>query len=332
MEVTLFSQFTESDAPRLLYGTSATPAIVSVEPAGANEVQVFQRLPNGDTSLHTEPFAPWMVVTRSSFLASRRGVDTTALEGDFPLSTLVSFPNRAEFRNAAENVSNDDYSVLAIKSPVSQYLIESGNTLFKEMKFEDLRRLQLDIETLGLDPEVPDAEVIMVALRQGDHEDVLVQDSTEADLLERLVVAIRELDPDVIEGHNIFLFDLPYLIERARQTGVELGIGRDGSSPTLAQFRSNFRVGPVSLPYTSVHVRGRHIIDTYQQIQRWDVQGKLSSYGLKSIMRELELEREDRVHVEGEQIANMWRAGQRSRDQLVQYALDDVGMSSVSRE
>lgn len=318
------AQFTESDASRLLYGLGTTPGIVSVEPSGQNEVDLFQRQPDGSTIRLTEQQAPWIVVRPDSPLASRRNTTAQPLAGDLPLSMRIAFRTRTEFRDAASTVANDDFSVLAVKSLITQYLIASGNTLFKDMRFEDLRRLQLDIETLGLDPDVPEAEVIMVALRQGDHEDVLVQETTEADLLERMVEAIQRLDPDVIEGHNIFQFDLPYLIERARRTGVALGLGRDDSPPTVAQFRSHFRVGPVSLPYTPVHIRGRHIVDTYQQIQRWDIQGKLSSYGLKSIMRELDLERDDRVHVEGQQIANMWRSGERSRDRLAQYALDDV--------
>ncbi len=318
------TQFTETDAPVLLYGIGATPGIVSVEPSGHDEFLIYQRTADGATSWTTEHQAPWAIVRPGSALATARNVTTESLAGQLPLSTRVSFRNRGDFRDAVTNVANDDFSVLAIKSPITQYLVGTGNTMFKDMAFGDLRRLQLDIETLGLDPGEPEAEVIMIALRQGDQEDVLVQETTEAELLERLVEAIQRLDPDVIEGHNIFLFDLPYLIERARRSGVTLAFGRDGTPPAVAQFRSNFRVGPVSLPYTSVHVRGRHIVDTYQQIQRWDVQGRLSSYGLKSIMRELGLERDDRVHVEGQQIANMWRAGERSRDQLARYALDDV--------
>lgn len=317
-------QFTEKDAPQLLFGSNQTPGIVSVEPTGQSGVHLFQRQPDGTTIRLTEEQAPWIVTRPDSPLATRRNVIAEHLAGPLPLSTRLTFRNRAEFRDAASSVANDDFSVLAIKSPITQYLIASGNTLFKGMQFEDLRRMQLDIETLGLDPDVPEAEVIMVALRQVEYEDVLVQETTEAELLGRLVEAVQRLDPDVIEGHNIFLFDLPYLIERARRNGVVFGIGRDFSPPTIAQFRSNFRVGPVSLPYTSIHVRGRHIVDTYQQIQRWDIQGRLSSYGLKSIMRELDLERTDRVHVEGQQIANMWRAGERSREHLAQYALDDV--------
>ena len=47
----------------------------------------------------------------------------------------------------------------------------------------------------------------------------------------------RERDPDVLEGHNIFRFDLEYLEARARRHRVTLGWGRDGSRaarPSLA--------------------------------------------------------------------------------------------------
>jgi DNA polymerase elongation subunit (family B) len=319
-----FAQFTETDASTLLYGTDSTPRIVSVEPSGNAEMMLFQRQEDGSTSRQVVPFRPWLVTTPDSPVTRRGGINTSQLAGDLPLAVRIEFESRATFRDLTDNVENDDPRVLSVRSPISQFLIASGMTQFKEMVFEDVRRMQLDIETLGLDPTEPDAEVIMIAIRQGDHEDVLIRETTERDLLERFVTIFNSLDPDVVEGHNIFQFDLPYLIERARGNNVLLGIGRDGSPPTVSQFRSNFRVGPVSLPFTSIHVRGRHVVDTYQQIQRWDVLGKLSSYGLKSIMRELELEREDRIHIQGEDIASMWKAGERSRERLARYALDDV--------
>ena len=44
-----------------------------------------------------------------------------------------------------------------------------------------------------------------------------------------MVACIRERDPDVIEGHNIFGFDLPYLAARAKMHSIRLELGRDGS-------------------------------------------------------------------------------------------------------
>ncbi len=168
-----------------------------------------------------------------------------------------------------------------------------------------------------------DGAVVMIALKQGDHEELLFLETDERDLLIRLSEAIQRLDPDVIEGHNIFNFDLPYLVERARRWQAPLRLGRDGSPPLLNE-QQRFRAGPVSLPYTQVHVHGRHIVDTYQQLQRYDTAGRLSSYALKSAIRALGLEREEREFVAGEEIATLWRNGERDRERLARYALDDV--------
>ncbi|HYI24395.1 MAG TPA: hypothetical protein VD767_03210 [Thermomicrobiales bacterium] len=51
-------QFTESDAPRLLYGADPTPGIVAVEPAGPNEVHVYRRLDDGTTRREPQRFDP----------------------------------------------------------------------------------------------------------------------------------------------------------------------------------------------------------------------------------------------------------------------------------
>ena len=48
----------------------------------------------------------------------------------------------------------------------------------------------------------------------------------EKEMLELMVEQIVLRDPDVIEGHNIFNFDLTYIIARARRHKVPLALGR----------------------------------------------------------------------------------------------------------
>jgi DNA polymerase elongation subunit (family B) len=246
-----------------------------------------------------------------------RGAETHAL------STLFEFESWEQFRRTYDLLPERSSGVYQVNSPVSQFLMRTGVTLFKGMSFEDLRRLQLDIETLSLNPRDEDGAVVMIALKQGDHEELLFLDTDERDLLVRFSAAIHRLDPDVIEGHNIYNFDLPYLVERARCWQVPLRLGRDGSPPLLNE-QQRFRAGPVSLPYTQAHIHGRHIVDTYQQLQRFDTAGRLSSYALKSAIRTLGLEREEREFVAGEEIATLWRSGERDRERLGRYAMDDV--------
>lgn len=318
-------EFSDEHANRVLYGKDTTEGIVSIEVEGPRQVRVFRRdCESGHTTSHLEPLTRWIVTTADHPLAKNVQGAKQTLRGDLPLSVVASFDSRQEYMRSVSSLPARDQNAINLRSPLSQFLVESGKTFFKGMAFEDLRRLQLDIETLGFDPSEPDAHIIMVALRQGEWEEVLLLETDEADLLTRVAECIQSRDPDVIEGHNIFNFDLPYLVERARRANVRLPLGRDGSDPAVAAFKQRFRAGPLSLPFSTVHIHGRHVIDTYQQIQRWDTTGRLPSYGLKNIIRALNIEREDREFVEGEQIADLWNRGERSKDQLARYALDDV--------
>ncbi|MDI1319639.1 MAG: 3'-5' exonuclease [bacterium] len=53
-------------------------------------------------------------------------------------------------------------------------------------------------------------------------------DAGEKRLLLAFTEMLRELDPDVVEGHNIFKFDLDYLRTRAKRHKVPCAWGRVG--------------------------------------------------------------------------------------------------------
>lgn len=194
----------------------------------------------------------------------------------------------------------------------SQYQFRTGTTLFKGMSYPEVRRLQLDIETTTLDPEDPDAAIIMVALKQAEFEQVLIRHATEEALLDELNRIIQRLDPDVIEGHNLYAFDIPYILSRARKLGIQLRWGRNKGAPSLREEGRQ----------TVAYVHGRHVIDTLIQVQRFDIAGNLTRYGLKDVVEQLGLARDDRVFVAGSDIRAMWEAG--DHDRLARYALDDV--------
>ncbi len=319
-------RFTADDVDALLYGVDPTPRLVAAEFQSPNKILLYQRADDGQTLTIERTFRPWLIGRNPDVLRNLRPAPVTSpLSGAeaHPLATLVEFDSWEQFRRASDILPAQSSDIYRVNSPVSQFLMRTGTTLFDGMRFEDLRRLQLDIETLSLNPRDDDGAVVMIALKQGEHEELLFLETDERDLLLRFSEAMQRLDPDVIEGHNVFNFDLPYLVERARRWQVPLRLGRDGSPPLINE-QQRFRAGPVSLPYTQVHVHGRHIVDTYQQLQRYDTAGRLSSYALKSAIRALGLEREEREFVAGAEIATLWRNGERDRERLGRYALDDV--------
>lgn len=311
-----------SAASTLLSGSDPTPRIVAVEPAGAARIAVYRRAPDGGTVREDVGFRPWLVAERAApWSALRPAPDVTELGGPHPLRFLVTFTTWNAFQDAVRAGRESNESFFHVSSAADQYLMASGRTLFKEMTFADLRRLQLDIETTGLDPAHPDSRIVIAAVRTPDGEEIAITARSEEALLADLTSIIIAADPDVIEGHNIFNFDLPFIAERAARWALDLPWGRDGSTVRLGQRRQRFKVGPLSLAFQPAYIHGRHIIDTYQQLQRYDIGGQLTSYGLKAAVEALGLTRPEREFVPGEEIQGVWRT---DPERLARYAIDDV--------
>ncbi len=110
--------------------------------------------------------------------------------------------------------------------------MQTGRTLFKGMPFEDLYRMQLDIETYASAGGFPDAErpgdaVIIVSLsdNRGWTRLLDARSLPEKTILQEVVRLIREKDPDVIEGHNCFPPGTPVLTPDGYRPIEALAIG-----------------------------------------------------------------------------------------------------------
>ncbi|MGH2548354.1 MAG: 3'-5' exonuclease, partial [Thermomicrobiales bacterium] len=215
--------FVAEDVEVLLFGQDRTPRIVAAEFRFPGQILLYQRTDDGRTLTIEQNLRPWLIARDPEALQNLRPAPATSSlrgAGTHPLATLFEFDSWEHFRRTRDLLPTPTHGVYQINSPVSQFLMRTGVTLFKGMVFEDLRRLQLDIETLSLNPKDDHGAIVMIALKQGDHEELLFLDTDERDLLFRFSEAIQRLDPDVIEGHNIYNFDLPYLVERARRWQV----------------------------------------------------------------------------------------------------------------
>jgi DNA polymerase elongation subunit (family B) len=215
--------------------------------------------------------------------------------------------------------------VLALP-PEEQYLIATGRTYFRDLPFDDLRRLQLDLETTGLDPARDRIFVVAVRDPAGGIEILETRGDDprdEAELIERLVERVRARDPDVIENHNLHGFDLPFLEHRARVLGVPLALGRAGA-PGLRR-RPARRGVPApgnALRRIRYTIPGRELIDTLDAVIRHDVTTRdLPGHGLKAVARHLGLGTSDREHIPGAQIYDVWK---RDPARVRRYAAAEV--------
>ena len=155
---------------------------------------------------------------------------------------------------------------------------------------------------------------------RGKEEVIFAAEYGEKEMLEALGARIQGLDPDVLEGHNLFNFDLEYINTRARMHGVKLGWGRDGSEPRIR--RSRFSVAERVIDYTRMEIFGRQVVDTLFLLQYYDIVAReLESYGLKAAARHFGLAAPDRTYIEPEEI--QWYY-EHKPEELKQYNLDDV--------
>src|SRR5690349_11858952 len=215
-----------------LWGWDKTPGIVSVW-AGPDGRAIVWRRVSGELIREEDSYRPWVLVDRLDGLPRNGGVTCRELEGPGELRFLWESPDARQLTHL-RNLGKQ--SVLALPAE-EQYLVATGRNYFRELSFDQLRRLQFDLETTGLDPARD--RIFMIAVRSPDGNTEILEaqcegNAAEADLIRRLVARIRALDPDVVENHNLHGFDLPFLDRRARTLGVPLALARTGP-PGLRQ-------------------------------------------------------------------------------------------------
>src|SRR5258708_243515 len=234
------------------------------------------------------PFA-WL--KRTPIDENVAGISIETLKGDGVFTQLMLAETLSAY-DAYMKQAKEVGGVDAVRPLESQYLLQSRQRLFAGMNFTQLRRCQLDIETASgrsgqfSDARNDDDRVLAIGLRFGERERTLVlaelNDEAEKKLLEDLNTVLAEEDPDIIEGHNIFRFDLDYLRLRCRRLKVACGWGRYGQK---ASFRtSRLKVAERWIDFPRCDLPGRAVIDTYLLIQLYDITTReLTSFGLKEV-------------------------------------------------
>jgi DNA polymerase elongation subunit (family B) len=139
-------------------------------------------------------------------------------------------------------------------------------------------------------------------------------------MMAEMVRLVHERDPDVIEGHNLFRFDLEYLEARAQRHRLPLALGRDGSS--LRARPSRIQLAERVIAYRRYDVYGRCIVDTWLLAQHYDIASReLEGFGLKELAQHFGVARSNRVYLDAALASDYF---DHRADELSAYALDDA--------
>ena len=263
----------EFEKNTLLFGADPTPRIVAVELGETGTVRVHRREPDGSTVTDVEPFHPF--VWADSDVVDL-GIETEKLGGDLKYGWLITVDSWKELialRNGLKNAGRDFF---AFTDPVQHYLTATGRTLFKDLPFEELKRMQLEVLAVagGGDPGNND-HIMSIALADNTGwEELIVVDpnnveESERNALRRLTALVKERDPDVIEGHDLFRVHLPLLVARAKKLKTKLDWGRSGGF--LRSRPSRLQIAEKTIDYPKFTIDGRHFVDTFLLAQFYDV-------------------------------------------------------------
>jgi DNA polymerase I len=225
-----------------LFGWDSLPGIVSVWASRDGRAVIWRR--EGERVLRVkETFRPWLFATTLDDL-SHLGAALTASPAEWNEdSSLISyrildgsdgsyryllsardgrFLERALLSGASRRLGHRVSSLSELSDtyyqvgPVEQYLMLTGRVYFRGLNYEDLHRLQFDLETTSLDPHRGRIFLISISDSRGfatTLEAPRIED--EAAMIARFCQLVHDRDPDIIENHNLFSFDLQFLEYRA---------------------------------------------------------------------------------------------------------------------
>ncbi|HTX18396.1 MAG TPA: 3'-5' exonuclease, partial [Bacteroidota bacterium] len=325
----------------LLFGHDPEEKILSVHTIDESTVRVYRR--SGSGVVHDDhEFFPFFYLSNEQYLEGfKRPFWLKRLTGENFYRFVCAFHTAHDMWDAVRHIldaigrsehrrleSYTDTDQLYLRPDTNtQYLMQSGKTLFKGMEFTDLHRLQLDIETYSKNytfsnADRPEDRIVLISLsdNRGWEKVLGGRQLPESELLAQCLSVIQEKDPDILEGHNIFNFDLPYLLKRCELLRIDFAVGRDKSSPRGYRSRTSFAENEVE--YMSYEIPGRHVIDTWLLVQSYDMTKRsMESYGLKYAAKYFGISSPDRTYIPGDKISWYW---DNDIDTLKSYALDDV--------
>jgi DNA polymerase I len=267
----------EFEKNTMLFGADSTPDIVAIALGETGTVNVYRRKKDGSTVVDVEPFHPFVWCDSD---VVDLGIEAEKLAGALKYGwsvTVDSWKELVALRNGLKRANRDFF---AFSDPVQHYLTATGRTLFKGLPLEELKRMQLEVlqwedAVAGGGDTGRGDHIMSIALSDNTGwEDLIMVDpanveESEHAALKRLTALIKERDPDVIEGHNLFRFNLPCLVARAKRAKTKLDWGRGGGF--LRSRPSRLQIAEKTIDYPKFTIDGRHFVDTFLLAQFYDV-------------------------------------------------------------
>lgn len=304
--------------------------IVSVYPKRNGDVYIWRR-DKGRVLCLKDSFKPFILISKDLITDELEYCEVEQLKGELFYTFKLNILHYRLFEESFVRIYNQKFNtsetsinnkMIGVKlfNLTEQYLLQSNNRYYEDLKYGEIKRVQIDIETTGL-LNNPDAKLFMISIKSTCGFEKVIHGEDELSLLSSLNYIIKTLDPDVIENHNIFEFDIPFLLKTADKYNYPLCLSR------LANMTYNhsdtYKYGGITAPFTRTIFAGREIIDTLHSARKYDADtGSFkSNCGLKNVAKVLGISRDDDSYISGDLIYKTYLS---NPEAVAKYALWDV--------
>lgn len=208
-----------------------------------------------------------------------------------------------------------DYIVVA---PNEQHMMTTGQRLFKGYDdYDDALRFIWDLETEGLDPNVDMISQIGVRTNKGFEKIIEIEGqgkekyNNEIIALNEFFSLIKEIDPDIITGHNTENFDWNFIDVRLQKHGSSL---KEYTAPFFNERgiykktkQSVLKLGGEMEYYYPTIKYGTNITDSLHAVRRAQaIDSNMKKADLKYVTKYSKLNKPNRVYIPGKLINDTW--------------------------
>ena len=222
-------------------------------------------------------------------------------------------------------------SLYKIVAPNEQYMIATGKRLFKGYEqYDDILRLQFDIETTGLDKANDLIDQIGIRTNKGFEKIITVLGETREEKLingrkaiNEFFDIVSEINPDVISGYNSENFDIEFF-EVFLKTHFNVDMNKESIRPNLPygiykhKKQSILKLGGEMEYYRPTIIHGMHPTDCLFSVRRAQaLDSNMKKATLKYVTKYSKINKPNRVYVPGKKITTIWN------DKSLSYAFND---------
>lgn len=307
----------------LIYGKDPVQRIISSE---VKNGQLYNFISKGEeTIVEKRPFYYYVLLEEFD-----PTMDCGRLAGKNDFQYFVKFDSKNEAYQYCKKLDYAGKNYWRAYNDVESAMLREGFTYYKGMSLDQVSVLSFDIETTGVTID-ENSYVLLISNTFRSRSGIITKRlfafsdyNDPADFINDWCAWVREVNPDIMVGHNIFGFDFPYLDNVAKKYKTKLNLGRNASAIKISKYPRKFRKdGSQSYDYNNVEIFGREIVDTFFLSIKYDIKRDYPNYKLKDIIKYEGLEKEGRQHWDFSKNKEPWN-NPADWEKFKQYAKDDA--------